>query len=613
VVSSASYVAPIAPDSLASIFGSNLSRATASAALDSNGQLPLELASTRVDVNGTPASLIYVSPGQINFVVPAGVGVGVTTVTVRSTDTTATLSTTVQITATAPAIFSSNASGSGPGAILNAVTFASAPFLVETPENGADVRTRLAVYGTGLRAAKNLAARAIDSNGNSFDLTVEFAGAAPGFFGLDQLNFIVPAGLDGAGNVSLFIRTDDGTSNTVTFLMGLLPASSLRLFAITLDPAFVTAGQSMVATVFLNGIARPGGFSVGLRTTNAAAQIQQILNIPEGQSLAQAPVTTTPIVTSTQAGTVTASAFAVTVSAPFEVTPTNQAQLAGISISPASTLGGQTVFGTITLTAPAPAGGVSVVVVSDTGSVRVPNPVIVPFSQTSVTFPIVTTLAPAPLTANITASLGRLSFSATLGVAPPLFLTVDNNTVTGGTTVTGTVVLGEPAPLTGSTISLQSNDGSVARVPLFVTVGSGLASAQFPITTLAVTTARTVTISATFQGITQTVTLSVIPQAAPVLSSLTVSPSAVIGGASTQGIVTLTAPSGFGSQQITLQSSSPVTASVPPFVFVPQGATSVQFTINTIRVITTQSVTITATQGAVTRVAILTVQPPTFP
>jgi hypothetical protein len=225
----------------------------------------------------------------------------------------------------------------------------------------------------------------------------------------------------------------------------------------------------------------------------------------------------------------------------------------------------------------------------------------------------VTTLAPAPLTANITASLGRLSFSATLAVAPPLFLTVDNNTITGGTTVTGTVVLGEPAPLTGSTISLQSNDGSVARVPLFVTVGSGLTSAQFPITTLAVTTARTVTISATFQGITQTVTISVIPQAAPVLSTFTVSPSAVIGGASTQGIVTLTAPSGFGSQQITLQSSSPVTASVPPFVFVPQGATSVQFTINTIRVITTQSVTITAAQGAVTRVAILTVQPPTFP
>ena len=36
-----------------------------------NTNLPLELGRTIVEVNGKPAQLFYVSPAQINFVVPA--------------------------------------------------------------------------------------------------------------------------------------------------------------------------------------------------------------------------------------------------------------------------------------------------------------------------------------------------------------------------------------------------------------------------------------------------------------------------------------------------------------------------------------------------------------
>src|SRR5262249_24523110 len=43
VVSGASYQNTVAPDSLATIFGTNLALATASASLDANGQLPTEL------------------------------------------------------------------------------------------------------------------------------------------------------------------------------------------------------------------------------------------------------------------------------------------------------------------------------------------------------------------------------------------------------------------------------------------------------------------------------------------------------------------------------------------------------------------------------------------
>src|ERR1035441_7795229 len=76
MVNAASYGRTIAPDSLATIFGASLAPTTASATLDANGQLPTVLASISVTINGVLAPLVYVSPGQINLVVPGGLTVG---------------------------------------------------------------------------------------------------------------------------------------------------------------------------------------------------------------------------------------------------------------------------------------------------------------------------------------------------------------------------------------------------------------------------------------------------------------------------------------------------------------------------------------------------------
>src|SRR5437016_1864067 len=115
VVSAASYRNTIAPDSLATIFGANLAQTTASATLDDLGQLPTELGATRVEVDGQEARLFYVSPGQINFVVPGEIAASTTTVLVRSTDTNASQVAAVRIASSAPAIFTSDATGRGPG------------------------------------------------------------------------------------------------------------------------------------------------------------------------------------------------------------------------------------------------------------------------------------------------------------------------------------------------------------------------------------------------------------------------------------------------------------------------------------------------------------------
>jgi uncharacterized protein (TIGR03437 family) len=608
VVNSASYQPILAPDSLATIFGGNLASSTASATLDANGNLPTELANTLISVNGQPASLFYVSPTQINFVVPGGLTAGTAALTVSYSNSTATRTATVQIANTAPGLISSDASGHGPGAILNAVTFAGAPFLTSTTANGSTSPTRLAIYGTGVRKAQNRSAQAADSRGNRFDLTIEYAGAAPGFFGLDQINVVLPPGLDGGGAVSLTVTTDDAASNTVTAQIDQLPVSQLSPASVSLNPSVVQGGDPMTVTVTLNGLARGGGFPVVLRSTNPVAQPQAVVTIPEGSGTTQGQVATNSVLT-VQTGSIQAIASGTTASADFEVDPANQVQITGFSVTPGSILGGHALTGVVNVTGTVPVGGVTIQISSDNGSVRPPDTVTVLFGKSSASFSITTSQVTGEMTANVTATLGRSSSSAKVKLEPPLLLTVDNASVVGGSNVTGTVTLGEAAPAGGATVNITSSDLGLVRPPITFTIPGGNTSNTFTATTTPQPTPRTANLTAAYQGVTQSVTVTVTPAPSAALDSVVVSPSTVSGGTSTSGLVTLTAPAGPGGFQVTLQSSLPTVAHpVPGFVNIPQGLSSGQFTITTTRIPTSQVVTITARSGSTTKTATLTVQ-----
>src|ERR1700687_3610448 len=124
VVSAASYQTPLAPAAIASLFGSNLSIETAQAQLDPvSHQLPTVLAGVSIQAGGQDAQLLYVSPLQINFVMPASLASGTADIVVQSKGPGLTFHATVEVRNAAPALFSMNQSGSGQGAILNAVTF----------------------------------------------------------------------------------------------------------------------------------------------------------------------------------------------------------------------------------------------------------------------------------------------------------------------------------------------------------------------------------------------------------------------------------------------------------------------------------------------------------
>jgi hypothetical protein len=96
---------------------------------------------------------------------------------------------------------------------------------------------------------------------------------------------------------------------------------------------------------------------------------------------------------------------------------------------------------------------------------------------------------------------------------------------------------------------------------------------------------------------------------APALTMVTVTPNSVTGGATSTGKVTLNAPALAGGQTVMLASNNSA-ASVPSTWIVPGGATSVTFTITTSPVAADTAVTITATLGAVSKTALLTVKAP---
>jgi uncharacterized protein (TIGR03437 family) len=213
VLPAASTVSPlnIAPGTFVAIYGSSLAAATVQA-----GPLPYPttLGGIQVSVNGTPIPVQYVSSNQINAVFPSAI-TGLATLTVTGASGSHTVN--VLVAPAVPALFIQN--GSVAASALNAVTGA----LVTTaaPLHGGDY---VALYLTGL-GAKTLTGGfqianiqpTVTVSGQA--CAVQFAGAAPGFAGLDQINCQIPPGL-GANPAAPVIVTSAGRpSNTATLAL----------------------------------------------------------------------------------------------------------------------------------------------------------------------------------------------------------------------------------------------------------------------------------------------------------------------------------------------------------------------------------------------------------
>lgn len=172
----------------------------------------------------------------------------------------------------------------------------------------------------------------------------------------------------------------------------------------------------------------------------------------------------------------------------------------------------------------------------------------------------------------------------------------------------GTVVLTNPAPLGGVTVSLSSSNPSIASVPPTVTVPEGSLSTQFTVTTTAVPSQAVATIGASLNGTSASADLTVNPNG---LTGITFNPPSVIGGNTSQGRVTIATPAPTGGSLVQLSSNNTAVAQVPGSVTIPAGQVTATFNITTIPTPNDATPTIKATLGTSTVQGQLTVNAPT--
>ncbi|MBI1356825.1 MAG: hypothetical protein GC160_21000 [Acidobacteria bacterium] len=218
VVSSASFEATVAPGSLATLFGRNLAPESMVATPDDSGGLPTNLGEVSVEIDGRLAPLLFVSPTQINFFVPEETSLGTVglIVLVEGAERPADPQLTVSVARVAPAIFEAGCLLPDRAAALNAVTFAPGPFQTESAGSSVGEPTYLSLFGTGIRAANAVVVEILDRTGGVTPVEPTYVGPAPGFAGLDQINFAIPAEFEGVGVAQLRLRVDGTLSNLVS-------------------------------------------------------------------------------------------------------------------------------------------------------------------------------------------------------------------------------------------------------------------------------------------------------------------------------------------------------------------------------------------------------------
>jgi hypothetical protein len=187
--------------------------------------------------------------------------------------------------------------------------------------------------------------------------------------------------------------------------------------------------------------------------------------------------------------------------------------LASLTLSVTTFPGGcRSSTGWVTLSAPAPAGGI-VVNLSDTiPATTLPASVTVPAGQIRTSFPITASHVATKQTGVVTASYGGTSQSATLTVRPFAVssLVLSSNPVTGPGRVDGSVLLECAAGPGGVTVRLSSNNTAVAWTSsASMVIPAGAATGRFTVSTADVAAIRYVDIRAAADGGGKTVRLQV--------------------------------------------------------------------------------------------------------
>jgi len=297
VSNAASFSSTLAASTWGSILGGGLSASTRSWADKDfvNGQLPTQLDGVGVTLNEKPAYLSYVSPTQINFLIPADMSPG--PAQIKSTNnglSSAAVSVTLQPAAPSFFVFgatkyvaATRADGSyiGPPNLLAGATFTPAKpgDTVVLYANGFGQTTPPVPNGQVINSALPLTEKPAVTIGG-MPAEVPFAGLSA--TGLYQLNVVVPSIPPGATSPVdvAVVATASGMQSQANALLSVDPApanqtTSLDIinFSFVPDPVTVAAGTQMTWT---NKDGTP-------HTVTADDNSFKSGNLPSGQSFSQ--------------------------------------------------------------------------------------------------------------------------------------------------------------------------------------------------------------------------------------------------------------------------------------------------------------------------------------
>ena len=212
----APFTAGIAPGELLTLFnGSNLAAQTVVA----TSPFPTTLGQVQVSIGGLPAPIYYVTPTQIAMIVPYAVAGPIAMVQVTNNGVLSN-AVPVYVNLTSPGVLTASENGLGYADALRP------DYSIVTAANPAVIGETIAVYLTGLGAVSppiadgaagpittysEVAAGSVTAAIGGVAATVVYAGLAPGYSGLYQLNITVPAGL-AAGDNYLYISGPDASN-----------------------------------------------------------------------------------------------------------------------------------------------------------------------------------------------------------------------------------------------------------------------------------------------------------------------------------------------------------------------------------------------------------------
>jgi hypothetical protein len=365
------------------------------------------------------------------------------------------------------------------------------------------------------------------TNINSADVSVLLGdgagnfGTATNFGAGTDTSSIAIGDFDGDGKEDL--AAANLTLNNVSILLrdcALTPTPTPATFTLSASPDSVTGTKPSVATVTLAQPAPFKGAKVLLSSSDtSAATVPTSITVTAGAATKTFKVAT-KAVPSPKDVLITATYQGQSAQAHLAVLPPT---LTSLVLRPATIIYPcQSSTGTVRLSAKAPAGGVVVNLMNTNLGAQVPSSVPVPEGTTSATFSISPLSVSGKSTGAVTAlpadsNFGAMAFTKPLMVLPnrPTSLTMPTS-VTGPATVTATVSVACPAPAGGQVLAVSTNKASVAQpvddsgnAITSVIIPEGQTQATFKVSAADLSAAKTVTIKATFSGLSKSVTMTV--------------------------------------------------------------------------------------------------------